>query len=676
MAESFEDKKRILREQAEARLQEASRPVEDLSLEELKTLIHDYQVHQIELEMQNEELRDTQRQLTAARNRFAELFNEAPVGYLILDENAFIVQANQTFALMVGKELDQLHGRALADFIVPADRSAFHGRFKAFFKNPSGKQLDFRLLDKKNEVPVRCVGRPDHEMLPRSGQDDRKQLLLVINDISEQVRSEKALRESEERYRLLSDLTMEGIVIHKDGVVRDLNISLARLLGYEREELIGGNIVEFAVHEDDRTRVRESVLQEYSGPYAVRGVNKNGETFFVEIEARNFKTQGETLRVAAVRDITERKRIEDALRQSHERLMTVLNSIDAFIYIVAMDTYEVLFCNEYGREVWGDLTGTTCWQTIQQDQDGPCSFCTNDKLLDASGKPTGVHAWEFQNTKTGRWFDCRDQAITWTDGRIVRLEIATDITERKRAQEKIVKINEKLQKLLREKDTFFSIIAHDLRSPISGFLSLTRAFAEDAEIWEAEDVRGASQALYRSAEQLYALLENLLHWARMQQGSAEFAPKPHGLQQIIGANVDFLHLMAQQKEVSLEMHIPEGLTALIDPAMIGTVIRNLLSNAVKFSNRGGRVRVTAAREGSMVHVSVQDNGMGMDEQTLSGLFRLDRKVSKLGTEGESSTGLGLILCKEFTDRHGGYIWAESTPGQGTTFHFTLPAIEE
>ncbi|NIO69950.1 MAG: PAS domain-containing protein, partial [Anaerolineae bacterium] len=125
------------------------------------------------------------------------------------------------------------------------------------------------------------------------------------------------------------------------------------------------------------------------------------------------------------------------LKESHERLLTVLDSLEAAVYVADMETYEILFVNKYLRNLFGDVVGKTCWQALQVGQSGPCDFCTNEKLLVASGEPSTVYGWEFQNTVTGRWYEIRDRAIRWVDGRIVRLEIAIDITERVRAEEEL-----------------------------------------------------------------------------------------------------------------------------------------------------------------------------------------------------------------------------------------------
>jgi PAS domain S-box-containing protein len=148
-----------------------------------------------------------------------------------------------------------------------------------------------------------------------------------------------------------------------------------------------------------------------------------------------------------VQDITERKRTEAALTESFVVFKTVMDSLDALVYVADMETYEILFINQYGRKIFGDLTGKICWKSLQVDQKGPCPFCTNIKLLDLDGNPAGILIWGFRNTITGQWYECHDSAIRWTDGRIVRIEIASDITDRKRVEEVLHESEEKFRQL-------------------------------------------------------------------------------------------------------------------------------------------------------------------------------------------------------------------------------------
>lgn len=132
---------------------------------------------------------------------------------------------------------------------------------------------------------------------------------------------------------------------------------------------------------------------------------------------------------------------------SYRSIATILDSLDALVYVADMDTYELIFCNKYGRDIWGETQGKICWQVLQEGQDGPCKFCTNGRLLDKDGEPTGVYVWEFQNTIDKNWYQCHDQAIRWVDGRIVRMEIATDITQRKLAEEELKAAKDRAEEL-------------------------------------------------------------------------------------------------------------------------------------------------------------------------------------------------------------------------------------
>ena len=144
--------------------------------------------------------------------------------------------------------------------------------------------------------------------------------------------------------------------------------------------------------------------------------------------------------------------------RAHKMLLTVLDSLDAIVYVADIKTHEILFLNRFSRDIFGNGVGKPCWQVMQSDQKGPCAFCSNDKLISADGEIQGMYAWEFQNTVNGHWYDIRDRAIPWIDGRIVRLEIATDITEKKMAEAEREKLIKELQKALLEVKTLQGII--------------------------------------------------------------------------------------------------------------------------------------------------------------------------------------------------------------------------
>lgn len=228
-----------------------------------------------------------------------------------------------------------------------------------------------------------------------------------------------------------------------------------------------------------------------------------------------------------------------------------------------------------------------------------------------------------------------------------------------------------------EKDKFFSIIAHDLRSPFTGFLLFSQMLAEQTEDLTKEEIQEYGRSLFDSANNLFSLLENLLQWARMKRGVTPFKPESYELFLLIDQAID-LHLdTALHKTIVIENHVPEDVFVNIDVLMISSVLRNLITNAIKFTPRGGKIRVEYASDEANNHciVSIADSGIGIVDELLSKLFKIDERVSREGTEGEPSSGLGLLLCKEFIEIHDCRLWVESTVGVGSRFSFTLPLLK-
>jgi PAS domain S-box-containing protein len=245
--------------------------------------------------------------------------------------------------------------------------------------------------------------------------------------------------------------------------------------------------------------------------------------------------------------------------------------------------------------------------------------------------------------------------------------------ERKKAEEEISFKNEQLQLINAEKDKFFSIIAHDLRGPLSAFVDATQILTEEIQNMDLEEIKDITMSMKTSASNIYGLLENLLEWSRLRRGAMDFVPENLNLKKKIEASIDVLSESARKKRIGLTISVPGELEIRADIHMFDTIIRNLISNAIKFTISGGKVIVTANYNGDhYIVVKISDSGIGMAPELRDKLFQIDEKTSRPGTEGETSTGLGLLLCKEFIEKHGGKIWVESSVGQGSTFSFSLP----
>lgn len=227
-------------------------------------------------------------------------------------------------------------------------------------------------------------------------------------------------------------------------------------------------------------------------------------------------------------------------------------------------------------------------------------------------------------------------------------------------------------KINRTKESFFSMIAHDIRNPFSGILGLSGILNEEAEKSPDPVHRKRVASLHQSLNQVYDLLENLLQWSQSETGKIAFNPMVQLLSPVIHEVMCLHTAAARKKGIHLENQVQSDLTARFDSNMLQTVIRNLLSNSIKFSPENTGIFFSAEVRGNEVVVKVKDEGIGMTREQIDQIFKSDKSISTHGTQNESGTGLGLILCKEFITRHGGKIWAESQPGSGTTMFFTLP----
>ncbi|HEX2865421.1 MAG TPA: PAS domain S-box protein [Ignavibacteriales bacterium] len=242
--------------------------------------------------------------------------------------------------------------------------------------------------------------------------------------------------------------------------------------------------------------------------------------------------------------------------------------------------------------------------------------------------------------------------------------------------EQLEKSEKELQGSLSEKDRFFSIIAHDLKSPFNGLMGFTNLLMQDFEQFSSDEVKNFIVHINASVKNIYNLIENLLDWSRIQTGRMEFNPEALSLPGQVKPVFSLLKNNAITKGIKLEQHINRDIAVYADGKMLHCVLQNLISNAIKFTNPNGKITISANKENGHVKISVADTGVGIPKNSLDKLFKIDSNLSTEGTAHEKGTGLGLILCKEFIEKNRGSISVESSPNKGTTFTFTLPAATE
>jgi PAS domain S-box-containing protein len=250
--------------------------------------------------------------------------------------------------------------------------------------------------------------------------------------------------------------------------------------------------------------------------------------------------------------------------------------------------------------------------------------------------------------------------------------ITRDITARKIAQEALAQSEIKLRELNAIKDKFFSIIAHDLRGPFNGLFGLLDMVREDFDEIGVEEVKENLETMNDILRNLFQLLEDLLEWGRIQRNVFDFTPVNENICLTINNVVDLYSINAKNKSINLILKAPDILYIKYDKKMISTVVRNLLTNAIKFTEPRGIIKITVIEETNQVKISIEDTGIGISQNNLHRLFNLTEYFSTKGTNNEGGTGLGLILCKEFVEKHGGKISVETELRKGSTFSFTIP----
>jgi len=262
------------------------------------------------------------------------------------------------------------------------------------------------------------------------------------------------------------------------------------------------------------------------------------------------------------------------------------------------------------------------------------------------------------------------------EGKIIGYSgILRDVTESKKQEGLLKESEDKFKKLNDEKDRFFSIIAHDLKSPFNALLNLSEFLVEDLSELSLEEIRSFSKEINKSAHSVYNLLLNLLQWAQIKTGRMKRAQEKVALSSLLNNTIILLESVAAKKSIRIMNEVDSTCFFYGDRTMISSVLQNLISNSIKFTKRNGRVIISAEMKEDKIIVSVKDTGVGISEENISKLFKLDNYLTTMGTANESGTGLGLILCKELVEKNNGQIWVESEELIGTTFYFSLDKTE-
>lgn len=464
----------------------------------------------------------------------------------------------------------------------------------------------------------------------------------------------------------------------------NINETWANIIGYSASELQPTTIDTWLklAHPEDLKNSKEQInlhIRQRIPYYDIdcRMKHKFGHWVWIHDrgQIKSYSPDGKPLMMFGTHeDISKRKEQENIINLAKESYFAIFNSLTEAIYI--MDENLVFIDVNKGAEKMyqysrKELIG-------KQPKDLQAKGLNDENLIykllndvKNNGKSVTFDFWAVR--KNGEIFPKEvyvNKGVYF--GKDVLIATARDILDKKNYEARINSKNEELKKLNSEKDKFFSILAHDLKSPFNGFLGLTKVLSEQSKELSTEDIQRIAYSLNKSATNLNNLLENLLQWSMIKQGKLTLNRKLISVPKTVENCIEYFNESIQSKALNILVNIPSEIYLNADENCLKSIIRNLLNNAIKFSHPNGKILISAEFKGSVVMISLKDFGIGMNNETLNNLFTLNSISKRSGTHNEKSSGLGLLLVKEFLDLHHGSVNIESTENQGSCFSIFLP----
>ncbi|MGE5499332.1 MAG: PAS domain S-box protein [Syntrophothermus sp.] len=581
------------------------------------------------------------------------------------DTDGIIKLINPAAVKMTGWSEEESLGKKLQDVVKFKDSRLTHRLVNAADIQPEGQTFHkaFLITHEEKEIPVDLTAS-----IITGSRGDCLGIVLVLHDITERIRNKELLVKQNEFIRTIID-TDPGFISVKDSEGRFVlaNQSVADALGTDTLEIVGKCESDYF-----ETGSRIDPANDYS-----EVLNNEGELFipeqqFIDSAGENHIIQTykkaidsfndeEKLILSVSTDITELKKSEKALRLSEERVKILLEAIPD---IVLRFTRDGILFDFHAKE--SSLiflrTSDIGKKNIYDILDGQLA----DKILAHAEKAfisNQIQIFEYDTEISKKVIHSEARILNNSQDEFIL--IIKDITERKRTQLELKALNA-------SKDKFFSIIAHDLRSSFNSLLGFSSFLADEVSTLHKDEIKKISDSIAESVRSIFGLLENLLQWSRVESGRMICSPEEIELPEVLKKIAVLVKNHLERKNISLTFNTDESLKVMADLNMLETILRNLISNAIKFTHADGAITVTAVRKNNEVEICVEDNGVGMREDTVRKLFNISENISTKGTQQENGSGLGLILCKEFAELNGGALTVKSKVNEGSVFCLRVP----
>jgi len=656
-----------LREKAEAILRNKKDLDVGVYTKSLEEVVEELRIYHIELEHQNAELLRVTQEKERLAKRAKKLYNLAPAGYLTINGDRKILEANKTFVDFIQQDRSQVIGSPLSGYIHEDSQDAFYFYLRDLEKSPDQQLSAFLFLSPYSISGDRETRECRLEGVCRK-EDNGKGWVIDISlfDETAERKLKRQVQKEKEIWKQSFSFVQDAIIlVGPDFRITEVNRSAEKLLQRPSQEILGDyyyNVIHGKEKTDqcpscqaiqNREVCHHEIYEEHLGLYLDIGITP----VFV-----HKKFQFYTI---VIRDISDKKNQEIQLMESEKRFRTIFDQNVAAMCItnefgyfeMVNEAYTRLY--QYSEE---ELLGRHFTMVVPQANREFLSKA-HDDFIQNKGEIRGE--WEVVDREGKIHNILADAAhIEGNDGRPKKVTFVVDISDLKKAMKELRNLNA-------TKDKFFSIVAHDLKSPLSTILNFSQLIKSKDMDFSDEEKERFLNFIHEGARNINRLLDNLLVWSRAQRGHLHFQPRLIEIQTLVENSLNLLEQNAHFKRIALVPEFLEDIEAKVDGNMIDTVIRNLINNAIKFTPQGGQVLIRVEKGTPQVRVSVIDNGVGMNQEKLEQLFNIKTNASTRGTDKEPGSGLGLLICKEFIDRHKGRIWAESQEGKGSRFIFEI-----
>jgi len=663
--------KTALKKQAQKFISKNPSAIKEIPPMDIRELIEDLQVHQIELEMQNEELRRIQGDLEKSRDKYSDLYDFSPVSYFTMNEKGIILEANLTAAAMVGVERRLLIGRPFFDFIVGDDQDIFWVHRKKLFETKTGQACQLRIRKKQFSQFYALL----ESIVVQQDQKNGNLIRTAVTDIQARHQADAALRKSEERYRRLVETMQEGLgVADQYYQFTFVNQKFCEMLGYHRDEIIGRHLLDF-VHDDYRELMKDQMAQRAKGfeeRFELVWKTKDGNKLYtLASPTALYDEEGCFIgSIGILTDITYRINAEEALRLSEEKYRLLVENANDAIFIVQEG--QVKFANQMAKQMGNNLG-------VELDRVPFANYIhPDDRDLVLERHKSRLKGKKLPNTNAFRlvgqddqlmWVELNAVQSNW-DGQPATLSFLRDITLQRKLERQL-QLSQKMEAV----GTLAGGVAHDFNNLLMGIQGRTSLMLLDADPSHSQikHLKEIENYINRAAK----LTKQLLGFAR----GGKYEVKSTDLNDLIEKSVQMFG--RTKKEITIHKTYHDQIWAVeIDRSQIDQVLLNIFVNAWQAMPAGGDLYIQTKNEmldenlagaygvrpGKYVAISITDTGTGMDENTLKRVF----DPFFTSKDKEMGTGLGLASAYGIIQNHDGVILAESEKGQGTTFHIYLP----